>query len=568
MVNEGLITPEEALNPKRIPTDSLTQLLQPVFSGEGLSGKDPIASGVAAGPGAATGIICFNPDEAEALSHKDKDAQIILVRRETTPEDLRGMKVAKGILTAFGGAASHAALVSRQMGKACVCGCESVSINYKKGEMNVAGKTFKTGDWISLDGFTGKVYEGQVPTSPSEVLRVLTEKNLEAKDAPIFQLYHQLMSWADSFRRLEVRTNADLPKQAKDAVSLGAQGIGLTRTEHMFFDHIDDFREMILADTEEDREKALLKLLPHQRDDFEGLFRAMDGRPVTVRLLDPPLHEFLPHEREGQEELGKKIGKSADEIAARVEALSESNPMLGHRGCRLGIVYPEITRMQARAICEAAVKVMKEGIDVHPEIMVPLVGNIKEFRNQEAVIRETASTVFQENAATVDYLVGTMIEIPRAALTADEVAEGAEFFSFGTNDLTQTTLGISRDDYAGFINDYQEKDIFPADPFQTLDQTGVGKLMKCAIDGGRKTRPDIKLGICGEHGGDPASVMFCHDAGLKYVSCSPLRVPIARLAAAQAAIREKQQKKDSQCCTSDQSCCCKCCCGPKKSCCK
>ena len=554
MVNEGLIDPEEALNPRRVPADSITQLLQPVFAGEGKKGKAPLTKGVNAGPGAATGKIVFQPDDAEKIFQANQGAELILVRRETTPEDLRGMKVAKGILTAFGGAASHAALVSRQMGKACVCGCGDLEIDYKAGTMKVGDKVLKEGDYISIDGFTGEIYAEKMATSSSEVLSVIVDKTLKPKDAPMFKRYHQLMSWADRYRRLEVRTNADAPNQASQAVDLGAQGIGLCRTEHMFFDHIDEFRTMILADNLEDREKALEKLLPFQRDDFAGLFRAMDGRPVTVRLLDPPLHEFLPHEEEEQAALAKKIGISLEAIQLRVEELAESNPMLGHRGCRLGIVYPEITRMQARAICEAACDVMAEGIDVHPEIMIPLIGSIKEFKDQEKVIRATASKVFCEKATTVDYLVGTMIEIPRAAITADEIAEGAEFFSFGTNDLTQTTLGISRDDYAGFINDYQEKDIVPADPFQTLDQDGVGRLMKIAVKNGKSTRPDIKLGICGEHGGDPASIEFCHNLGLKYVSCSPLRVPIARLAAAQAAIAEKKAK--CCCCSEKKEGCC------------
>ncbi|MDR1141707.1 MAG: pyruvate, phosphate dikinase [Planctomycetaceae bacterium] len=540
MVNEGLITPAEAI--ARIPANDVTQLLQPIFSGTGLKGKSPIAKGINAGPGAATGQICFQPDDAEAIWQKDNNAKIILVRRETTPEDLRGMKVAQGILTSFGGAASHAALVSRQMGKACVCGCDGIVIDYKAETMTVGQKVFKKGDWISVDGFTGNVYDGQVPTSPSEILQVLFEKTLKPQNAPLYQCFQQLMSWSDRYRKLGIRTNADNPKEAERAIAFGAEGIGLTRTEHMFFDRIDDFRRMILSESVEDREKALEPLLKYQREDFEGIFRAMNGRPVTVRLLDPPLHEFVPHEAKEQEELAKKIGMKKEKIAERVHELAESNPMLGHRGCRLGIVYPEITRMQARAICEAAVNVMKEGIDVHPEIMIPLVGNVTEFRNQEKIIRETAANVFKEKGITVDYLVGTMIEIPRAAVTADEIAKGAEFFSFGTNDLTQTGLGISRDDYGAFINQYQELDIFPADPFQTLDQDGVGRLIKIAIAGGRETRPDIKLGICGEHGGDPASVKFCHKVGLNYVSCSPLRLPVARLAAAQAAIQEKKEK--------------------------
>ena len=562
MVNEGLITPEMAI--ARIPANDLTQLLQPVFGGEGLKGKTSIAKGINAGPGAASGQIYFQPDEAEAVWQKDNNAKIILVRHETTPEDLRGMKVARGILTSTGGAASHAALVSRQMGKACVCGCDSISIDYKAETVTAGGKTYNKGDWISVDGFSGNVYEGQVPTSPSEVLQVLFDKTLKPQDAPMYQCFHQLMSWSDRYRKLGVRANADNPQESEQAIALGAQGIGLTRTEHMFFDHIDDFRAMILADNVKDREKALAPLLEHQRRDFEGIFRAMAGRPVTIRLLDPPLHEFVPHEAKDQEALAKKLGIPAVKVAQRVKELGEFNPMLGHRGCRLGIVYPEITRMQATAICQAAVNVLKDGIDCHPEIMIPLAGNATEFRHQEDAVREAARKVFQEAGVTADYLVGTMIELPRACITADKIAENAEFFSFGTNDLTQTGLGISRDDYGTYINEYQELDIFPADPFQTLDQEGVGELMEIAVKKGTRTRPDIKLGICGEHGGDPASVKFCHKVGLHYVSCSPLRLPVARLAAAQAAIAEKKEKaacKGSSCCSSSCKCCCCCKCG-------
>jgi len=540
MVNEKLITPEMAI--ARIPANDLTQLLQPIFSGAGLKGKKPLAKGINAGPGAATGQIYFQPNDAEAAWQKDNSAAIILVRKETTPEDLRGMKVAKGILTSSGGAASHAALVSRQMGKACVCGCDALTIDYKSETMSVGDKVFKKGDWISVDGFSGNVYEGQVPTAPSEVLQVLFEKSLDPKHAPIYQCFAQLMEWSDKFRTLGVRTNADNPKESEQAIAFGAEGIGLTRTEHMFFDHIDDFRAMILAENVEAREKALAPLLKYQQADFEGIFRAMKGRPVTIRLLDPPLHEFVPHTEVEQTLLAEKLGISAAKIAQRVHSLHEFNPMLGHRGCRLGIVYPEITRMQATAICQAAAVVKKEGIDVHPEIMIPLVGNVTEFRHQEKVVREAAEKVFSAAKVKIDYLVGTMIELPRACITADKIAEGAEFFSFGTNDLTQTGLGISRDDYGTYINEYQELDIFPADPFQTLDQDGVGGLMEIAVTKGKKARPKIKLGICGEHGGDPASVKFCHRIGLNYVSCSPLRVPVAKLAAAQAAIQEKKEK--------------------------
>ncbi|MGI5832604.1 MAG: pyruvate, phosphate dikinase [Thermoguttaceae bacterium] len=534
MVDEGLIDAATAV--KRVPANDVTQLLQPVFSGKGLEGMEPIAKGVNAGPGAATGQICFQPDEAEALWQKDPSAQLILVRRETTPEDLRGMKVAVGIITSFGGAASHAALVSRQLGKACVCGCEGLVVDYKAKTMKVGDKIFKDGDWVSVDGFTGAVYEGQVPTSPSEVLQVLFTKTLDPKDAPIYQLYAKLMGYADQFRKLGVRANADTPDMAQQALALGAEGIGLTRTEHMFFDHIDEFRTMILADNIADRDKALEALLPFQQADFEGLFETMDGKAVTIRLLDPPLHEFLPQDEAGQKELAAKTGMPIEFIQERVHDLAELNPMLGHRGCRLGIVYPEITRMQATAIMRAACAVKARGKVVHPEIMIPLITSYNEFRDQELIIREAADAAMKAAGADINYMVGTMVEIPRAALTADEIAEGAEFFSFGTNDLTQTCYGISRDDYAGFINDYLEKDIFPADPFQVLDQTGVGQLVKIAVEKGRATRPDIHLGICGEHGGEPSSVKFCHRVGLDYVSCSPLRVPVAKLAAAQAAL--------------------------------
>jgi pyruvate,orthophosphate dikinase len=540
LVNEGLISVEDALSPKRVPADDLNQLLQPIFDPESkqqaVREGRLLAKGINAGPGAATGTICFHASDAEAAWQKDNKVQLMLVRRETSPEDLRGMKVAQGILTAFGGASSHAALVSRQMGKPCVVGCSSLHIDYNAGTLTVGSQVLREGDTISIDGFTGEVFAGAVQTRPSEIKQVLISKTLAPQDAPTYQVYEQLMTWVDQHRRLLVRTNADEPKQALEAIAFGAQGIGLCRTEHMFFDHLADFREMIMAQTLPAREKALAKLLPYQKNDFAGLFRAMAGRPVTIRLLDPPLHEFLPHERAEQEALAGKLGLSAADVARRVQELHEFNPMLGHRGCRLGVVYPEITRMQARAIFEAACEVQRSGVEVHPEVMIPLVGFLAEFRDQERLIRDTASRVFAEQGTHVDYLVGTMIELPRAAVCADQIARSAEFFSFGTNDLTQTTLGISRDDYGGFINHYREQDIVPSDPFQTIDQDGVGALIRLAVAGGRKSRPEIKLGICGEHGGDPASVMFCHDAGLNYVSCSPMRVPIARLAAAQAAV--------------------------------
>jgi pyruvate, orthophosphate dikinase len=543
LVDEGKISEKEALSAKRIPADDLNQLLQPVFDQAGKKAAEDggrlLTTGINAGPGAASGKIVFHADEAEAMFLKDERVEIVLVRRETTPEDLRGMKVAKGILTAFGGASSHAALVSRQMGKVCVVGASELSIDYEKGTVSVGDKVLKEGDYISIDGFTGQVFSGKVDTKPSEVIQVLVTKTLKAEESPTYQRFAKLMSWADKYRKLRVRTNSDEPKQAVEAVAFGAEGIGLCRTEHMFFDHVDEFREMILAGDVDSRQVALKKLLPFQRGDFAGLFRAMEGRPVTIRLLDPPLHEFLPHDHASQSALAQKIGISVDAISRRVHDLHESNPMLGHRGCRLGIVFPEITAMQARAIFEAACEVKKSGIDVKPEVMIPLVGFLTEFKDQEKVIRAQADAVFKETGVTVDYMVGTMIEVPRACAVADQIASGAEFFSFGTNDLTQTTLGMSRDDYGGFINHYKENDIVPNDPFQTVDQDGVGSLMKMGVEKGRSKRNNLKIGICGEHGGDPASVMFCHRIGLDYVSCSPRRVPIARLAAAQQALADE-----------------------------
>ncbi len=544
LVNEGLIDAKTAIGEKlRIPADDLNQLLQPIFdpAAKQQAEKDDrlLAKGINAGPGAATGQIVFHASDAEETWNADNDVQLILVRRETSPEDLRGMKVAQGILTAFGGASSHAALVSRQMGKTCVCGCSALDINYDAGTLTVGDKVLKEGDWISIDGFSGEVFEGKIDTTPSEVMEVLLG-NKSADESETYGRYAQLMTWADEFRRLKVRANTE-SHDAEVSVALGAEGVGLCRTEHMFFDHLPEIREMIFSSTREDREKALGKLLDIQRADFEHLFKVMGDRPVTVRLLDPPLHEFLSHHHleddpELAPSLAKTFGVTEEEVYRRVAELEETNPMLGHRGCRLGIVYPEITAMQTRAILEAACGLKNSGVEVHPEIMVPLAGFKTEFDNQEQVIRETAKQVFEEQGVEVDYMVGTMIEVPRAALTADEIAETAEFFSFGTNDLTQTTLGMSRDDYKGFIGYYMENDIVPADPFQTVDQTGVGKLMKMGVDGGRSTRKDLKIGICGEHGGDPKSVYFCDSIGLDYVSCSPRRIPIARLAAAQAAL--------------------------------
>ncbi len=543
LVNEGLIDEKTALQKRRIPADDLNQLLQPIFdpAGKAKAQKENrvLAKGINAGPGAATGQIVFHASDAEELWNKDNDAQLILVRKETSPEDLRGMKVAKGILTAFGGASSHAALVSRQMGKTCVCGCAALNIDYDKGTITVGDTVLKEGDWISVDGFTGEVFAGKIETKASEVMDVLLGK-LKPEESETYSRYAQLMTWADKYRKLKVRANAEAG-DAVAAVALGAEGVGLCRTEHMFFDHLDEIREMIFATKVEDRQKALAKLLPFQRDDFTHLFKTLGDKAVTIRLLDPPLHEFLSEHHLHDDEtlapkLAKTFGVTVEQVHRRVDELKESNPMLGHRGCRLGIVYPEITAMQARAIIEAACGLKKQGINVHPEIMVPLAGFKAEFDNQAKIIRDTAETVFKEQGVTVEYTVGTMIEIPRAAITADEIATGAEFFSFGTNDLTQTTLGISRDDYKSFIGHYQELDIIPSDPFQTIDQPGVGQLMKIGVEKGRKARPGLKIGICGEHGGDPKSVFFCHEIGLDYVSCSPRRIPIARLAAAQAAL--------------------------------
>jgi pyruvate,orthophosphate dikinase len=543
LVEEGLISKEEAISPRFIPAGDLSQLLQPLFDAEAKktasrSGK-LLTKGIPAGPGAATGKVVFTPQKAEALKQANPGIALILVRKETTPEDLRGMKAALGILTAVGGVSSHAALVSRQMGKVCIVGAGEVEVNQAAGTMTVKDKTLKEGDDLSIDGFTGEVFAGAIATRPSEVVQVLIEKRLAPEKSEVYRRFKKVMDWAEGQRKLRVRTNADLPDQAAEAVAFGAEGIGLCRTEHMFFDHIAEMREIIMAETTAAREAALAKMLPFQRADFAGLFEAMAGRPVTIRLLDPPLHEFLPQDRPGREEMARVLGQSVEAVARRVEELHESNPMLGHRGCRLGIVYPEITAMQARAIFEAAVQVKKKGVPVHPEVMIPLVGFAKELQNQEKIVRAAAAKVFAETSTTVDYLVGTMIEVPRAAVVADEIARTAEFFSFGTNDLTQTTLGVSRDDYGPFISVYtdpKKADVLPADPFATIDQDGVGALMKMAVEKGRKGRPGLKIGICGEHGGDPASVIFCHKIGLDYVSCSPFRVPVARLAAAQAAL--------------------------------
>jgi pyruvate,orthophosphate dikinase len=546
MVDEGLITKEEALSSGRIPPDDLNQLLQPIFDPEAKRKATVLAKGINAGPGAATGRIMFFADDAEAWVAKhgkadahgkrDPNGRVILVRQETSPEDIRGMQAADGILTAFGGASSHAALVSRQMGKVCVVGCKELEIDYRARTVTVKGKVLQEGDFISIDGFTGEVMTGQVAAKPSEVVQVLIEKSLKPDQSRVYQQFAKLMGWADACRKLKVRTNADKPDQAAQAVAFGAEGIGLCRTEHMFFDHIEPMREMILADTSEARKKALVKLLPFQREDFAGIFKAMKGRPVTIRTLDPPLHEFLPHDAKGQAEVAKQLGVKPEVIAERVKALHEFNPMLGFRGCRLGIIYPEISEMQSRAIFEAACDVQKGGTPVEPEVMIPLVAFLPELKAQAKIVHETAKKVFAEKGVTVKYLVGTMIELPRACVVADQIAKEAQFFSFGTNDLTQTTLGMSRDDYGSFIRHYLENDLVPRDPFQSVDVDGVGTLMRMGVEKGRGERKDLKVGICGEHGGDPDTVKFCDKIGLNYVSCSPFRVPIARLAAAQAAL--------------------------------
>ncbi len=534
MVREKLIDWKTAV--LRVPADQLDQVLAPVFDRQAVKNAKAIATGLPAGPGAATGKVYFNADRAASAAAKGE--KVLLVRVETSPEDLRGMIAAEGILTARGGVSSHAALVARQMGKVCVCGASALEIDYKAKTMRVEGKTFREGeDYLSIDGTSGTVYAGQLPTAPSEIVQGLLHGNKAAQKSETFRNFIQLMDWCGRVTRMTVRTNADTPEQVENAVAFGAQGIGLCRTEHMFFegDRIDAMREMILARKADDRKSALKKLLPYQKKDFVGIFKALKGKPATIRLLDPPLHEFLPQDHAAQSALAEKMGVCVDEIARRVHELHEQNPMLGHRGCRLGISFPEVTAMQARAIFEAAAEVQKKGIKVKPEVMIPLVGFERELELQVEIVRRVADEVMKERNAKFDYLVGTMIEVPRGALTADEIAITAEFFSFGTNDLTQTALGMSRDDSGSFLPNYAELEIVKRNPFATIDQNGVGQLMQIAVEKGRKVRPKIKLGICGEHGGDPDSVKFCDRLGLDYVSCSPFRVPIARLAAAQAA---------------------------------
>jgi pyruvate, orthophosphate dikinase len=531
MVSEGLITQREAV--LRIDPEQLDQLLHPVIDPS--SRAELIATGLPASPGAASGQAVFDPDVAEQRAAEG--ARVILVRDETTPEDFHGIVAARAVLTARGGMTSHAAVVARGMGKCAIVGCKEMDVDLEHRSFTVNGVTVNEGDWITLDGATGRVFSGDLPTIPSDVVRVLSGQ-MRGSDSRGYVTFARLLFWADEARTLQVRANADTPQDARTARHFGAEGIGLCRTEHMFFegDRINGMREMIVARDEGGRRRALAKLLPMQRGDFEGIFEAMDGLPVTIRLLDPPLHEFLPHGGEDTKRLARTLGLPREELNHIVESLRETNPMLGLRGCRLGIVYPEITEMQGRAIFEAALRAKRRGIDVHPEIMVPLISTVKELEHQRAILEDVATQVMGAMGEEIPYTIGTMIELPRAALTADEIAPAADFFSFGTNDLTQTTLGLSRDDAGRFLPRYVASGIFPEDPFRVLDVVGVGKLIKYAVSEGRRVRPKLKTGICGEHGGDPRSIRFCQTAGLNYVSCSPYRVPIARLAAAQAAL--------------------------------
>jgi pyruvate,orthophosphate dikinase len=544
MEKEKLIDWKTAI--MRVPAEQLDQLLAPVFDRKAVKAAEVIARGLPAGPGAATGKIYLNADRAVAAAAKGE--RVLLVRNETSPEDLRGMIAAEGILTAKGGVSSHAALVARQMGKVCVCGASELLIDYSARTVTVKGKTFREGDYLSINGTVGEVYPGEIKTAASEVVQVLVERSLNPKESKTYGMFKQLMDWCSKVSRMQVRTNADTTEQTANAVAFGATGIGLCRTEHMFFEgqRIDAMREMILAETVEDRKKALAKLLPYQKADFVGIFKALNGYPATIRFLDPPLHEFLPHEAGAQQDLARKMGVPVERIKQRVQELHEFNPMLGFRGCRLGVVHPEISEMQARAVFEAAAEVQAAGVKAKPEIMIPLVGFKKELDLQVEVVHRVAKEVMASRKSKLNYLVGTMIEVPRGALTADAIAETAEFFSFGTNDLTQMTLGMSRDDSGSFLPPYAELEIAKKNPFATIDQDGVGQLMKVAVEKGTKTRSDIKLGICGEHGGDPDSVKFCHRIGLTYVSCSPFRVPVARLAAAQAAIEEGNAAKSKK----------------------
>ena len=536
MQKERLISQKIAL--LKIPAESIDSLLVPVFDPKALKSATLIGFGLPAGPGAAAGRIAFTA--ANAVTETRKGNKVVLCRSETSPDDLKGMLHSQGILTSRGGVSSHAALVARQLGKVCICGAGDININYEKRTLTAGKVVLHEGDYISINGSTGKIYKGAIETADSEVKRVL-EGGLKPASSFTYELFKTVMKWADKHRSLKIRTNADTPLMARQAVSFGAEGIGLCRTEHMFFDgdRIDYMRQMILAVDEVQRRAALKKLLPFQRKDFVGLFKEMNGRPVTIRLLDPPLHEFLPHDDVVRRQLAEKLGVPFDFVIDRIKSLHEENPMLGCRGCRLGILYPEITEMQTRAIFEAAAQVLKNkrGIRVNPEIMIPLVGFREELSDQLGIVHRIAREVMKAKRVRVNYTVGTMVEVPRAAITADEIAMEADFFSFGTNDLTQTTLGLSRDDMGLFYDEYQRKEIFSQNPFASLDQSGVGKLMKLAVDKGRTAKPELKLGICGEHAGDPSSIDYCHRAGLNYVSCSPPRVPVARLAAAQAKLR-------------------------------
>jgi len=540
---EGLVSREEAL--MMIEPDSLNQLLHPVFDAEEKKKHDALAKGLAASPGAAAGKVVFTADEAVTR----KSEKTILVRDETSPDDIHGMSASQGILTATGGMTSHAAVVGRQMGKPAVVGCGDIKLEEEKKVFRIGSREIAEGDWISIDGTSGEVLSGQIPTRPSEIIQVI-RKEKKPEDSEMYQNFTKLLSWADKVRKLKVRANTDTPEDARVALAFGAEGIGLARTEHMFFEkeRLPLIKEMILSETQEDRKKALSKLLPFQRDDFYGLFKAMRGHPVTIRTLDPPLHEFLPRREDLMVEIavlkssnskqGKRI-KELEKLLERVKALSEFNPMLGHRGCRLGISYPEIIEMQVTAIFEAVCKLAKEGEKVYLEIMVPLVGNKEELAHQKKIILRVADEIIEKNMVKIEYSVGTMIEVPRAAITADEIAEEAEFFSFGTNDLTQTIYGVSRDDGAGFLAYYLAHGIWKNNPFETVDIKGVGEVMRTAVEKGRKTRPNLKIGICGVHGGDPRTIHFCHEIGLNYVSCSAYQIPIARLAAAQVVLKEK-----------------------------
>lgn len=548
MVNEKLINEKTALG--RIDGDQLNQLLFPIFNTKAkqaaLKGGGLVAKGLPAGPGAASGLVVFTADDAVKWAAKGKN--VILVRKETSPEDVSGMWAAQAILTSTGGMTSHAAVVARGWGKCCVVGCGALDIDYKKKQIVVGSRSIKEGQELSIDGSTGEIMMGHVETSASPVVSGVVEGNKKAMKHPLCKMYLELMDWADKYRKINVRTNADSPKDTSNARKLGAEGIGLCRTEHMFFegDRIWSIREMILASDEAGREKALAKLLPFQRKDFEGIFKAMDGFPVTIRLLDPPLHEFLPHDKEGQTEMAKRLGTTVNVVKKKVEALHEFNPMLGHRGCRLSITYPEICKMQVTAIIQAACNVSKKGIKVIPEIMIPLIGTDSEFQILADLTRETADAVIKAKKSKINYLVGTMMEIPRATLVADKVAESAEFFSFGTNDLTQMTFGYSRDDIGSFLPEYLQKKILPEDPFASIDQEGVGQLVRTGVERGRSSRRNLKCGVCGEHGGDQDSVKFFANVGLNYVSCSPYRVPVARLAAAQAAIEANGSNKSKK----------------------